>query len=84
MTEPLSDARLEEIRGNVTGICSCCGYDVHEFEVIDVQDLLDEVDRLRAKPLLLVEVKAPLGEEDAARIRAQLESAMAAIRDGRR
>lgn len=51
MTEPepyvLSDKGLEEIRRRVTGTCSCCGENVHEFDVPDVLELLDDVDRLR-------------------------------------
>jgi hypothetical protein len=44
----LSDKGLEEIRRRVTGTCSCCGENVHEFDVPDVLELLDDVDRLRA------------------------------------
>lgn len=43
----LSDKGLEEIRRRVTGTCSCCGENVHDFDVPDVLELLDEVDRLR-------------------------------------
>jgi hypothetical protein len=44
----LSEKGLEEIRRRVTGTCSCCGENVHEFDVPDVLELLDDVDRLRA------------------------------------
>lgn len=43
----MSDERLEQIRRRVTGTCSCCGYDIHDFEVGDVLDLLAEADRAR-------------------------------------
>lgn len=43
----LSDKGLEEIRQRVTGTCGCCGDNVHEFDVPDVLELLDDVDRLR-------------------------------------
>ncbi|ACU71837.1 hypothetical protein Caci_2928 [Catenulispora acidiphila DSM 44928] len=49
-TEPyaLSDKGLEEIRRRVTGTCSCCGENVHDFDTADVLELLDDVDRLRS------------------------------------
>lgn len=43
----LSGKGLEEIRRRVTGTCGCCGENVHDFDVPDVLELLDEVDRLR-------------------------------------
>lgn len=43
----LSDKGLAEIRQRVTGTCSCCGENVHDFDVPDVLELLDDVDRLR-------------------------------------
>jgi len=43
----LSDKGLEEIRRRVTGTCECCGENVHDFDVADVLELLDDVDRLR-------------------------------------
>lgn len=43
----LSDKGLEEIRRRVTGTCSCCGENVHDFDTADVLELLDDVDRLR-------------------------------------
>lgn len=45
----LSDKGLEEIRQRVTGTCGCCGENVHDFDVPDVLELLDEVDRLRVE-----------------------------------
>lgn len=49
-TEPyvLSGKGLEEIRRRVTGTCGCCGENVHDFDVSDVLELLDDVDRLRS------------------------------------
>ena len=49
MADAMSDARLAEIRDEVTGPCSCCGYDKHDFDEPYALELLDEVDRLRAQ-----------------------------------
>jgi len=48
VAEAMSEERLAEIRRRVTGPCSCCGYDKHDFDQPYALELLAEVDRLRA------------------------------------
>lgn len=83
-TEPLSDARLAKIRASYP--FEADGRSWYEGDAVEafsaVVDLMAEVDRLRAKPLLVVSVDAPLSEDDAARFRAQLEATVVEIRKG--
>ena len=48
MAEAMSEERLAEIRRRVTGPCSCCGYDKHDFDQPYALELLEELDRLSA------------------------------------
>jgi hypothetical protein len=66
MAEAMSEERLAEIRRKVTGPCSCCGYDKHDFDEPYALELLDEVERLSTQAAYMreqIEQLAQVGEE---------------------
>lgn len=76
MPEPMSAARLAEIRRDIEGGRYEFSFDGGRA----ARELLDEVE-LRGHPLLVVETGATLSKRDEARLRAQLEKSLSLTRD---